>query len=138
MAAEGKVFRHFLLISFVIGFSLLNLAGSQPPYQRPARHLHDAAFTSPPIHPFPHAVLAILSDEAGLIKLGDEIIQIMVSLEDHIATPASVSPTWSAFRDKGLSMKSHTALAAVPGPRMDLYLVDEHVPNKKGEAVASP
>ena len=78
------------------------------------------------IHAFAHAALALRRDEAGLIILRDEIVQVVVSLENDIATPPAIAAARPALGDVGLAMKRHAALAAVAGARADLDFIDEH------------
>lgn len=44
-----------------------------------------------PVHPFAHAELATLGEQAGLIELGDEVVEVVIRFEDHVATTSTIA-----------------------------------------------
>ncbi len=81
------------------------------------------------IHAFAQAALAILGDEAGLIILGDKIVQVVVGFEDDVSTAPAISPARAALRPVLFALKSDAALPTMPGAGVDANLINKH-PNK--------
>jgi hypothetical protein len=71
-------------------------------------------------------MFAVLGDQARLIKLRNEIIEVVTGLNDHIATTPAIAAAWATLWHKGLPAKSNTTPASVAGARVDFHLVDEH------------
>ena len=97
-----------------------------PPDQRATGHFHNQVLSGSAIHPFAHACFAIFSDQAGRVELGDEVVQVVVGLQDHVAPSAAVASAWTALSDKGLPVKSYTPFPSVPGLGVNLDFVDKH------------
>jgi len=87
------------------------------------------------IHALAEAELTFLGDQARLIILGDEIIQVVVGQEDDVAASAAVAAAGAAFGPKLLALEGDAASPAVAGAGVNFDFVNEH---KKGEAGASP
>ena len=103
----------------------------QRPDQRAARDFDNEIFASGPIHAFAEARLAVLGDEAGLIILPDEVVEVVVGLKYDIAAPATVAAAGPAFRAVFLTLKGDAAFAAVTGAGVDFYFVNEHRGKKR-------
>ena len=78
------------------------------------------------IHSFTEAGVTFLGVQSGLEVLGNEVIEVVIRLENDIATPPAVAATGSTFRAIGFAQKSDTTLAAMAGTSENLDLVDEH------------
>ena len=74
-----------------------------------------------PMPPLPSAAIS-----RGLVILSDEIVEIVVRLENHVAAATAVAAARTALGHVRFAMKRDRALAAVPGARVNLDLVDEH------------
>ena len=96
------------------------------PHQSAAGNFHEPVLAGLPIHSLAHPILAVLGYEARLIILADQVIQVVIGLKDHLATPSAVAPAGTAFGDESLPMKGHAAFAAMTGARIDFDLVDKH------------
>src|SRR5664280_1391729 len=92
---------------------VLLLFGRKFPDKRPTGHLHDQVLSRRPIHPFPQPVPAFFGDQAWLIKLPDQIVQIVVGLENHVASPAPVATVGPALGTVLLAAKGHAAFSTV-------------------------
>jgi len=71
-------------------------------------------------------MFAVLSDEARLIILRDEIVEVMVGLQNHAAAVPAVATTRAALGTKLLALERDTAFAAMPRPRVDFDFINEH------------
>src|SRR5262249_17383064 len=71
------------------------------------------------------------------IILRDEIVEIVVGLENDVASAPAVAAAGAALGSVLLALERDAAFSAVPRPRVNFYFVNEHT-NKKGEARASP
>jgi hypothetical protein len=78
------------------------------------------------IHAFAQAGLAILRDDAWVVVLRDEIVQIVVRLKEHIAAAPAVAAIWATFGTILLTPESNATFSPVPGARVDFKFVDEH------------
>src|SRR5687767_5683321 len=99
------------------GWRGLRLGGRRnrpAPDESAAGDFDDEVLSSRAIHPFAHPALAVLGDEAGLIKLRNEIIEIVVGLKNDVAATTAVATAGPAFGHKRFPMKRHGAFAAVP------------------------
>ena len=81
------------------------------------------------VHAFAQAVLAIRRNEARLIVLGDEVVEVVVGLQNHAAAPSAVAATGAAFGHEGFPMERDTAFATVPRPCVNLDFVNKHAVN---------
>ena len=81
------------------------------------------------VHALAQAGLADLGDEARLIILGDEVIEVVVGLQNHAAAAPAVAAAGPALGDEGFAMERDTAFAAVPRPRVNFDFVNEHCSN---------
>ena len=78
------------------------------------------------VHALVHAGLAALGDQARGVKLGDEVVQVVVGQENDVAAPPSIAAARAALGDESLAVKGDAALAAVAGAGENFDLVDEH------------
>ena len=76
--------------------------------------------------PLPRPRFAVLGDEARLIILRDEIVQVVVGLQNDAAAAPAVAAAGAALGDIGLAMERDTAFAAVARPRVNFDFVNEH------------
>jgi hypothetical protein len=83
-------------------------------------------FARQTVHTFTAAALSRRGDESGLVELVDEIVEIVISLEDHVTTPAAIASAGPAFRPERFAMKRDSAFTAVTGLREHFDLIDEH------------
>jgi hypothetical protein len=70
--------------------------------------------------------LAALRNEAGVIILGDEIVQVVVGLKNHIAAAPAVAAAGPALGDVSFAMERDTAFAAMARPRVNFDFVNKH------------
>jgi len=85
------------------------------------------------VHAFSEAGFAILREQARLIILSDEIVQVVIGFEDHVATAPAVATAGPAFGPVFLTLKRDAAFAAVTGAGIHFDFVNKHG-NEKGEA----
>ena len=78
------------------------------------------------VHAFAHATFAAERDEARNVILMDEIVQVVVSLQNHAAAATAVAAARPALGDVSFAMECDRAFAAVAGLRVNLYFVNEH------------
>jgi hypothetical protein len=78
------------------------------------------------VHPFAQAGLPVGGDEAGIEKLGHQVVQVVVGLEDYIAARAAVAAAGTALGPKRFPKKGDASFAAVTRPAINFYLVNEH------------
>src|SRR5579862_194231 len=78
------------------------------------------------IHAFAQAHFAVFRDEFGLVVLRDEIVQIVIGFEDHVAATPAIAAAGAAFGTILLARESHAASATVTRARVNFYLVDKH------------
>jgi len=79
--------------------------------------------------------VAFLGNQARLVVLRDEIVQIVIRFENHVPAAAAVAAAGPALGTIFLTLKGNTAFAAMAGAGEYSNLVNKH---KKGEAGASP
>ena len=83
-----------------------------------------------------HSELAFFGDEAGLIELREQVVQIVIGLEDNIASAAAVAAAGAAFGNECFAMKRDAAFAAVAGAGEDFDFIDKHSWKEKGRGHA--
>jgi hypothetical protein len=130
------------LVGFVIRQRGAVLFG-QPPYQSPARDPDEQVLSCRPIHAFSLPGSAILGNQSGVVKLCDEIVQIVIGLQEDITSAPPISSARAAFGDEGFTVEGHSALTSMPCLSIDSYFVDKHVAarnmgRKKARLRASP
>ena len=84
------------------------------------------SFPAAPSMPLPNPGSHPGRNKRGIIKLVDQIIQVVVRLEDDIAAPAAIAARGAALGTKRLAQKRHAAFAAVARPPINFYLVNKH------------
>jgi hypothetical protein len=82
-----------------------------------------------PIHAFAHASLAVLSDQAGLIILCNQVVEIVIGLENNVTAPPAIAAAGPALWPEFFPLKSHTALSPMTGARENLNFVNKHSPD---------
>ena len=92
----------------------------------PQGTLIDQVLAGMAVHAIAHAESAILRDEARLVILGDEVVQVVVGFEDDVAAAPAVAAAGPALGTILLALEGDAAFAAVAGPRVDLDFVNEH------------
>jgi hypothetical protein len=102
-------------------------SGIHAPDQSATGHFNHQILASGAIHAFAHAALAVGCDQSGLIKLSDEIIEVVVRLENHVAAATAVPAARTAFGHERFAMKRDCTLAAVSGARENLDLINKHL-----------
>src|SRR5687767_786705 len=105
--------------------------GGKPPDERAAWHFNDEVLTGAPVHAFAQAGFALLRDQAGSVKLSDEVVEVVVGLEDDIASAPAIAAAGPALGHERLAMKGNAAFAPIAGFRENIDLVNKH--KKKGE-----
>jgi hypothetical protein len=81
----------------------------------PQGNLDEQILAGVAVHALAHAGFAFRRDEARLIILRDEIVQVVVGLQNHAAAAPAVAAAGAALGDVGLAMERDAAFAAVPG-----------------------
>src|SRR5438552_18353776 len=79
------------------------------------------------IHSLAEASLAILCNQARLIILRDQIVQVMIGFEDPLAATAAITTAGSTFGTILLSLKGDAPFTPVSCAGVDLYFINEHV-----------
>ncbi len=102
-------------------------AAGNPPYQRATGDLDDKVLARVTVHALAKARFPDLGDEARDIILRDQVVEVVVSLQDHAAAAPAVAAAGPALGNVSLTMESNTALAAVSRPRVNFDFVDEHL-----------
>jgi hypothetical protein len=87
------------------------------------------------VHAITHAESAVRRDEARLIVLGDEVVQVMVGYENDAAAATAVAAARPSLGAILLALEGDTAFAAVAGLRVDSDFVNEHWNKPKIEVV---
>src|SRR6266404_4946834 len=130
---EGRAFAGGKLQRFGPGFCLAGfgrqiarLAWGQSPHQRAARDPHQQILAGVAVHAFALAVLAIFRQQPWLIILRDEIVQVVIGLQDHVAAAAAITASRAALGPRRLPQKSDTTFSAVTGARENFDFVDKH------------
>jgi hypothetical protein len=116
----------------LFAFTGVGAGARQLPYQRAARDFNDEVSACVAVHAFALPGLAVLGNEPRLVILRDEIVQVVIGLQDYVATTSTIAATGSAFGPILLALERHAALAAVPGPGIDFYFVNEHRSGRSG------
>src|SRR4029079_12938123 len=88
---------------------------------------NDDVFAGMSIHALAKALFPILGDQTGLVKLLDQVVEVVAGFQDDAAPAAAVAPARTALGHKILAMKRDCAFASVPRPGVNFYLVDEHL-----------
>ena len=76
--------------------------------------------------PLPRPFSPFLRDQPRLVILGDEIVQVVVGLQNHVAAATAVAAVGAALGTILLALESHAAFAAVARARVDFDFVNEH------------
>ncbi len=71
-------------------------------------------------------MIAVLGDEAGHIKLCDEIIEIMAGLQDHITTASAIASIRTALGHICFTSKGYTTTTTVAGLGVYFHLINKH------------
>ena len=79
-----------------------------------------------PIHPVAHAELTILSEQARLIILRDQVIQVVVGFENHIAAASAITSARSTFGTILFALECDAPFAAMACASIDFDFVNEH------------
>ena len=128
-----------LVIFFVLAFAVVILVGqfffrrlgiAQLPHERATGNLDDEILARQAIHALAHAVMAVLGEESGLVKLLDEVVEVVARFENHVAPATAVAPAGSALGPVGLAHERDGPFATVAGARINLDLVNEHLAGK--------
>src|SRR5205823_6234856 len=77
------------------------------------------------VHAFAHAVLTVLRKEPRLVVLRDEVVQVMVRLQNHVAAVPAVTAGRAAFGPERFPEEGHTTFPAMAGARENFYFVDQ-------------
>lgn len=105
------------------------------PHESAAGDLDDQVLAGGAVHALAHAPLTAFGDEAGLVELIDEVVEVVIGLEDDVATPAAVPAAGAALGAEGFAEECDGTFAAVTGTRVDLDFVNKHgAKSKRGEA----
>ena len=100
--------------------------GGKPPNERSDGNFNDQVLPGMPIHAFSQPGMAFLRNQPRLVKLRDQVIEVVIGLKNHVSPTPAVAAAGAALGTIGLAMKGHTAFAAVTGARVNFYLIDEH------------
>ena len=112
-----------------------SISGLRAPDEGAARHFDNQIFARVTVHAFAHPGMTILGNQARLVILCDEIVQVVIGFENHVPAAAAVAAARAALGTILLALEGDTAFAAMTGPGVNSNLVNKH---KKGEAGASP
>src|SRR5712691_8007674 len=98
----------------------------QLPDHRATGNFNQQILAGVSIHAIAHAKLAVLGEQAGLIILGYEIIQIVVGFQNDAAAASAVPTAGTALGTILLALKGDTTFPAVTRPRVNFNFVYEH------------
>src|SRR5579872_7499146 len=98
-------------------FRWLGIFGPQleTPNNRAARDFYNQVGSRNAIHSFAHSRLTILSDQAGCVELGNQVVEIMVGLQNDVAAAAAVAAARAALWTKLFARKRHATFSAMAG-----------------------
>ena len=95
------------------------------PDQGSAGHLHDQVLARRAVHAFALARFALLGQEAGVVELRDQIVQVVVGLKNDAAAAPAIAAAGAAFGTKRFAQKRDASFAAVAGAGIDFYFIDK-------------
>ena len=102
------------------------LGCGQFPDERAARHLDDELFATAPGFALALAGPTVLGVEVRGVVLRDEVVDVVVRLQNHVATLAAVAAARAALGLERFMRKGDATVAALAGPGLNLDCVDEH------------
>ena len=111
--AKGAAQRH---VPLLVG----RLRWREFPNHRAARHLDHEFLAAAPGFALTFAGAAVLGVEVRCVKLGDEIVDVVVGLQNDIATLTTVAATRPALRLERFMRKCEATVASLAGPGLDL------------------
>src|SRR5258706_5978914 len=91
-----------------------------------ARNLHDPVLSCRSIHSLAQAGVARFGDQTRRVELGDQIVQIMISLQNHVTATPAIAAARPALRYERLAMKRNASFAAVASVRENFDFIDKH------------
>ena len=104
----------------------------QAPNQGATGHLDDQILSGLAIHALALPHVSILGDQLWRVILGDQVVEVMVSLQNDVAAAPPVASAGPAFGAVGFPMEGHASTSAFAGAGEHFDFVDKH--EKKGEA----
>ena len=102
------------------------LGCGQFPDKCTAWHLDNELLATAPGLALAFAGPTVLGMEVRGVVLRDEVIDVVVRLQDHVATLAAVAAARSALRLERFMRKCDATVAALAGSGLNLDCVDEH------------
>jgi hypothetical protein len=77
------------------------------------------------VHALAQPLLAVLGQQAGVVKLRHEIVQVVVGLKDDAAAAPAIAAAGAALGTVGFAQEGDASLAAVAGAGIDFYFIDK-------------
>ena len=113
-----------------------------PPDDGSTRHFDDQIFAGLPIHALTHATFTTLGHQVGDEELLDQVVEVVIGLQDHIAASAAIATAGTTFWNVSFAVKGDSAFSSMTGTSENLDLIDEHnlrigEPGGVGEALWS-
>ena len=97
-----------------------------PPDDGSTRHLDDQIFAGLAIHAFAHAALTTLCHQVRDEELLDQVVEIVVCLQDHIATSAAIATAGATFWDVSFTVKGDGTFSSMTSTGGNFDLINEH------------
>ena len=97
-----------------------------PPDDGSTRHLDNEIFAGLAIHALAHAALTTLCDEVRDEELLDQVVEVMVGLQDHIAAAAAIAAAGATFWNVSFAVKGDGTFSSMTGPGGNFDLINEH------------
>ena len=102
------------------------LGCGQFPDERAAGHFDDELLATAPGFALALTGATVLGVEVRGVVLRDEVVDIVVRLQDHVATLAAVAAARAALGLERFMRKGDATVSALAGPGLNLDCVDEH------------
>lgn len=97
-----------------------------PPDDGSTRHFDDQIFAGLPIHALTHATFTTLGHQVGDEELLDQVVEVVIGLQDHIAASAAIATAGTTFWNVSFAVKGDSAFSSMTGTSENLDLIDEH------------
>ena len=97
-----------------------------PPDDGSTRHLDNEVFAGLAIHALAHAALTTLCHQVRDEELLDQVVEIVVCLQDHIAASAAIATAGATFGNVSFAVKGDGTFSSMTGTGGNFDLINEH------------